>query len=52
MLGCNRVRQNALTRQREEPETVMLTVVSRVYGRFAPNFICDIKNVCEGIVLG
>ncbi len=35
-----------------EPETVMLTVASRVFGRCVPRFIWAIKNACEGIVLG
>ena len=37
---------------REEPETAMLTVASRVFGRCAPKFIFTIKNAYEGIVLG
>ena len=37
---------------REEPETVILTVASRVFDGCGPNFICVIKNVCEDIVLG
>ena len=37
---------------REEPETVILTVASRVFDGCGPKFICAIKNVCEGIVLG
>ena len=38
--------------QREEPETSMLTVDSRVFDVCAPKVICVIKNVCEGIVVG
>ena len=38
--------------QREEPETTMLTVTSRVFDRWTPKFICGINNACEGIVLG
>ena len=38
--------------QREERETAILAVASRVFDGCAPKFICVIKNVCEGIVLG
>jgi len=38
--------------QREERETEILVVTSRVFDGCAPKFICVIKNVCEGIVLG
>ena len=38
--------------QREEPETAMLPVDSRVFDVCAPNFMRDIKNACEGIVVG
>ncbi len=38
--------------QREEPETVILKVASRVLNGRTPKFICVIKNACEGIVLG
>jgi hypothetical protein len=37
---------------REEPETAILTVDSRVFDVSAPKFICTIKNACEGIVVG
>ena len=37
--------------QREEPETVMLTVDSRVFDVCAPKVMCVIKNTCEGIVV-
>jgi hypothetical protein len=38
--------------QREEPETAMLTVDSRVFDVCAPKVMCPIKNVWEGIVVG
>ncbi len=38
--------------QREEPETVIFTVDSRVFDVSAPKFICTIKNACEDIVVG
>jgi hypothetical protein len=38
--------------QREEIETVTLTVASRVFDGCGPKFICVIKNTCEDIVLG
>ena len=38
--------------QREEPETAMLPVDSRVFDVCSPNFMRDIKNACEGIVVG
>ena len=38
--------------QREEPETSMLTVDSRVFDVCAPKVMSDIKNGCEGIVVG
>jgi hypothetical protein len=37
--------------QREEPETGMLTVDSRVFDVCSPNFMHDIKNACKGIVV-
>ena len=37
--------------QREEPETVMLTVDSRVFDVCTPKVMCDIKNTCEDIVV-
>ena len=38
--------------QREEPETAILAVASRVLDGFGPKFICTIKNAYKGIVLG
>ena len=38
--------------QREDPETAMLTVDSRVFDVCAQKVMCAIKNVCEGIVVG
>jgi hypothetical protein len=38
--------------QREEPETAILTVDSRVFDVCAPKVMCAIKNACEGIVVG
>ena len=38
--------------QRDEPETTILTVASRVFEGCSPKFICDINNTGEGIVLG
>jgi hypothetical protein len=37
---------------REEPETAMLTVDSRVFDVCAPKVMCVIKNVWKGIVVG
>ena len=37
--------------QREEPETAMLTVDSRVFDVCAPKVMCAIKNACKGIVV-
>jgi hypothetical protein len=37
--------------QREEPETAMLTVDSRVFDVCAPKVMRAIKNACEGIVV-
>jgi len=31
---------------------VFRVVDSRVFDGYTPEFICDIQNVCEGIVLG
>ena len=36
---------------REEPETVMLTVDSRVFDVYAPKVMRAIKNACKGIVV-
>ncbi len=38
--------------QREEPETAMLTVDSRVFDVRALKVMRTIKNVCKGIVVG
>jgi hypothetical protein len=38
--------------QHEKPEIVNLTMPSRVFDRCVRKFICDIKHVCEDIVLG
>jgi len=38
--------------QREEPETAIFTVDSRVFDVCAPKVMCAIKNACEGIVVG
>jgi hypothetical protein len=38
--------------QCEEPETVILTVASRVFDGCSRKFVCDINNVFEDIVLG
>ena len=38
--------------QREEPETAILTVDSRVFDVRAPKVICTIKNAYEDIVVG
>jgi hypothetical protein len=38
--------------QCKQPETAILTVTSRVFDGCSPKSICDIKNTCEGIVLG
>jgi hypothetical protein len=38
--------------QREEPETAMLTVDSRVFDVCTPKVMRVIKNGCEGIVVG
>jgi hypothetical protein len=38
--------------QREEPETAILTVDSRVFDVCAQNSMCAINNVCEGTVVG
>ena len=38
--------------QREEPETAMLTVDSRVFDVCTPKVMCVIKNACEDIVVG
>jgi hypothetical protein len=37
--------------QREEPETGMLTVDSRVFDVYTPKFMRGIKNECKGIVV-
>ena len=37
--------------QREEPETAMLTVDSRVFDVCAPKVMRTIKNACRGIVV-
>ena len=37
--------------QREEPETTMLTVDSRVFDVCAPKVMRAIKNACKGIVV-
>ncbi len=37
--------------QREEPETAMLTVDSRVFDVCAPKVMCVIKNVCKDVVV-
>jgi hypothetical protein len=37
--------------QREEPETAMLTVDSRVFGVCSPKVMRDIKNACKDIVV-
>ena len=38
--------------QREEPETAMLTVDSRVFDVCTPKVMRAIKNACKGIVVG
>jgi hypothetical protein len=38
--------------QREEPETAILTVDSRVFDVCVPKVMCAIKYVCEDIVVG
>jgi hypothetical protein len=37
---------------REEPETAILAVASRVLNGCVTKFICDIKNSFKGIVVG
>jgi hypothetical protein len=45
---CDKMQFNI---QREEPETVMLTVDSRVFDVYTPKVIRVIKNACKGIVV-